>query len=79
MEHGSEKEKIQDQEEKQEREKLKGRDEVRRRQRQERLHELRGGQHLSWVMLDRMNPAVDEMDRQAMPGHRDAGMFSKDG
>ena len=37
------------------------RDDARRRSRQERLHVLRGGSPLSWVELDRLNPAVDEL------------------
>jgi hypothetical protein len=36
-------------------------DDIRRRCRQERLHVLRGGAPLSWVELDRRNPAVDEL------------------
>ena len=37
------------------------RDDARKRSRQERLHVLRGGAPTSWVELDRLNPAMDEL------------------
>jgi len=42
------------------------RDDARRRARQERLHVLRGGTPLSWVELDRLNPAMDDMPEMPM-------------
>lgn len=50
-----------EQAEKCQREAAQERDDARRRTRQERLHVLRGGQPMSWVELDRLNPAVDMM------------------
>jgi hypothetical protein len=51
---------------KSQREAAQERDDARRRRRQERLHVLRGGQPLSWVELDRLNPAVDTMPQAPM-------------
>ncbi len=48
-------------------------EDVRRRTRQERLHVLRGGAPLSWVELDRLNPAVDDMP--AMPPTREGALL----
>jgi hypothetical protein len=59
--------------EKRERESASERDDVRRRTRQERLHVLRGGAPLSWVDLDRLNPAVDDMP--AMPASREGALL----
>jgi len=44
-----------------ERETARERDELRKRNRQVRLAELRGGKFLSWVELDRRNPAANAM------------------
>jgi hypothetical protein len=59
--------------EKRELESADERDDVRRRTRQERLHVLRGGAPLSWVDLDRLNPAVDDMP--AMPASREGALL----
>ena len=55
------------------RESASERDDARRRARQERLHVLRGGSPLSWVELDRLNPAVDDMPE--MPMTREGAML----
>ncbi len=62
-----------EQAEKQEREAAAERDDARRRTRQERLHVLRGGTPLSWVELDRLSPATDDMP--AMPATREAALL----
>ena len=59
--------------EKRVRESASERDDARRRARQERLHVLRGGAPLSWVELDRLNPAVDDMPE--MPVTREGAML----
>jgi hypothetical protein len=59
--------------EKRERDAADERDDVRRRTRQERLHVLRGGAPLSWVDLDRLNPAVDDMP--ALPATREGALL----
>lgn len=59
--------------EKRTRETASERDDTRRRARHERLHVLRGGAPLSWVELDRLNPAVDDMPE--MPVTREAAML----
>lgn len=58
---------------KRERESAGERDDARRRARQERLHVLRGGAPLSWVELDRLNPAVDDMP--SMPPSREGALL----
>lgn len=55
-----------EQAEKVQRETAQERDDARRRARQERLHVLRGGHALSWVVLDRLNPAADIMPAAPM-------------
>lgn len=59
--------------EKRTRETASERDDARRRARQERLHVLRGGAPLSWVELDRLNPAPDDMPD--MPMTREGAML----
>ncbi len=59
--------------EKRERAGANERDDVRRRTRQERLHVLRGGKPLSWVELDRLNPAVDDMPQ--LPATREGALL----
>jgi len=61
----NERSRLEDHESK-ERDNARERDDVRKRNRQVRLAELRGGSYLSWVELDKRNPASNEM----MPGQQ---------